>query len=228
MAANYSTLPSSRIKDLTGIEYGSWTVIRFDAKRCHHHYWICRCKCGSERSVEASHLRNGTSPQCKDCGYRRQTCDALGRSSYDWKPVIGYSGELSCYRNMLNRCFNPTATRYSTHGGRGITVCHRWRESFQAFLEDMGKRPSKRHSIERIDNDGNYDPGNCIWGTHREQSRNKRNSRYLTFNGQTKCLVDWADECGLKRTTLIQRLNAYGWSVERALTTPASIKPDLT
>jgi hypothetical protein len=120
---------------------------------------------------------------------------------------------------MLNRCYSKTCNGYQNYGGRGITVCERWRNSFEAFRADMGEQPSDKHQIDRIDNDGNYEPGNCRWATAKENSRNKRNHRLLTFDGKTKLLVEWADELstqsGLNREKIASRLE-NGMSPELA------------
>lgn len=128
------------------------------------------------------------------------------------------SSENHTWQQMRRRCQNPTHPRYADYGGRGIGVCERW-ASFENFLADMGRRPSPTHTLDRINNDGNYEPSNCRWATKREQTLNSRHARMIEFNGRTQCMTDWAAEIGLKTTTLWQRLN-LGWPVERALTEP--------
>lgn len=129
-----------------------------------------------------------------------------------------YSSEYRVWHNMRNRCRNPKCPNFERYGGRGITVCDRWRD-FAAFFEDMGPRPSSSHSIERIDNNGNYDPGNCEWATRDTQNRNKIANRYIEFRGQKKIIADWARELGMSAVCLSDRLNR-GWSVEKAFTKP--------
>ena len=126
------------------------------------------------------------------------------------------SREYIIWGLMRQRCRNPKATGYHRYGGRGIKVCERW-DSFENFWADMGPRPSPRHTIERSDNDGNYEPGNCRWATYADQSRNKRNNRNLTLNGETLCLNDWANKTGLTSRAIGRRLS-LGWSIESALT----------
>lgn len=118
---------------------------------------------------------------------------------------------------MLNRCQNPNVPAYKNYGGRGIAVCQRWLR-FENFLADMGERPAGM-TIERIDNDGNYEPGNVRWATYKEQTRNNRSTQLVTLHGETKCITDWAAETGIKMPTLWARLR-LGWSVEDALTKP--------
>jgi hypothetical protein len=128
--------------------------------------------------------------------------------------------EYSAWVGMHGRCFNPKNHKYADYGGRGITVCDRWRYSFENFLADMGRKPSLKHSLGRIDNDGNYEPGNCRWETIAQQTRNRRSNRLLTIHGETLCLTDWAKRYGLPPRTVLARVRDYGWTIERALTTP--------
>jgi hypothetical protein len=129
-----------------------------------------------------------------------------------------HSREYSTWHSMIQRCTNPRTTGYSHYGGRGISVCTRWRESFNSFLEDMGKRPAG-HSLERIDVNGNYEPSNCRWATSVDQGRNKRDNRNLTINGITRTVSDWARESGIKRITIQARLRK-GWDAHSAVFTP--------
>ena len=127
--------------------------------------------------------------------------------------------EYRAWAMMKNRCLNPNAEDRHNYSERGITICDRWKDSFAAFIEDMGERPSKDHSIERIDNDGNYEPNNCRWATKLEQSRNRRTNVHITHNGRTQLMIDWAKEVGLQFGTLRTRIFKYGWSIEKSLTT---------
>jgi len=121
---------------------------------------------------------------------------------------------------MLSRCENPNRPQFETYGAAGITVCERW-HSFEAFIEDMGESPSKAHSLDRLDNDKGYSPDNCRWATNREQSLNKKKTQYFEFEGERLTLLEWSERKGLSYYALYQRLRA-GWSVERALSTPAT------
>jgi hypothetical protein len=124
--------------------------------------------------------------------------------------------EYSVWSAMRARCLNPAHSNYRHYGGRGIQVCERW-ESFANFLADMGPRPSLRHSIERTDSNGNYEPGNCRWATPAEQARNKSTNRFFTLNGETMCLTDWAKRLGVSPDCLAARLRR-GTPPELALT----------
>lgn len=127
--------------------------------------------------------------------------------------------EWRTWNAMWRRCKYPSMERFYRYGGIGITVCERWK-SFQQFLSDVGFAPSEKHTLGRIDNKVGYTPENVKWETPHEQSRNKTTTRKITFNGKTMPLCDWAIETGLSRTTITQRIDAYGWSVEKALSTP--------
>jgi hypothetical protein len=122
---------------------------------------------------------------------------------------------------MRTRCYDSNYKKFYNYGGRGITICDQWLVSFEAFLADVGERPPGC-TLERRENDGNYDPGNCYWATKAEQSRNKRNNRWITFRGERKVLVDWAASRGMSPQVLRYRINR-GWSPERALLTPIGL-----
>lgn len=125
------------------------------------------------------------------------------------------SGAYLSWGAMIQRCYNPKCGSYLRYGARGVTVCDRWRNSFQAFLDDLGDRPPGG-SLDRINAQGNYEPGNVRWATLNEQSRNRKTNRLLTIDGRTQCLADWADEKGIKRDTVYNRLR-HGWPIEEAL-----------
>jgi hypothetical protein len=134
------------------------------------------------------------------------------------------SPEHKAWRSMKHRCANPRSGRYDRYGARGITVCQRWRESFESFYADMGSRPSPDHSIDRINNDGNYEPGNCRWATTAEQNRNRSDNVRLSFDGREMTASEWARELCINRRTLYLRLST-GWTIENALTRPTEHRP---
>jgi hypothetical protein len=128
---------------------------------------------------------------------------------------------------MKGRCERPSCTGYARYGGRGIRVCAEWSASFEAFMRDMGPRPSDVHSIERKDNDGNYEPGNCVWATRTEQNRNQARNRMVTVDGVTKPAAEWEDEAGLRRSRVRHRLE-LGWSPSDAVSRPAASRSKLS
>lgn len=140
---------------------------------------------------------------------------ANGRYSHGMNGTPTYRS----WQAMLTRCTNSNRAQFKDYGGRGIKVCERWLK-FENFLADMGERPDGT-TLDRFPNkDGDYEPGNCRWASRVEQNRNTRSNLQLTFCGKTQLAAQWADELGIKRYTLYARLNHYGWTVERALTTP--------
>jgi hypothetical protein len=129
-----------------------------------------------------------------------------------------YSPEWRAWCTMRRRCNDPNIWNYKNYGGRGITVCERWL-TYANFLADMGRRPTPKHTIDRIDNDTGYSPDNCRWATAVEQQRNNRRTHFLTYNGQTHCIRDWAKIVGLTEDAIGCRIHR-GWSVEDTLTRP--------
>ena len=210
MAEKNSTKRHPSFIDLTGKTFGKWTVLEF------HSYnnrgsvkWLCRCECGTEKPVITADLRRGRSTQCTRCARTRHG--------------VSRSPEWNSWAAMRKRCSNPSYGNYHRYGGRNIVVCDRWLKSFVNFLADMGPKPSSKHTIDRIDNDGNYEPSNCRWATPKQQSRNKSTNHLVTHNGRTMCLVEWAEETGIGFVTLYCRLQS-GWSIKQVLTTPARPK----
>lgn len=124
---------------------------------------------------------------------------------------------------MTRRCTNQNFKQYKDYGGRGIKICKRWRK-FPNFLKDMGEPPTKQHTLDRINNNGNYCKSNCRWVTRKIQARNKRNNRIETYNGKTQCLTDWAKEFNINKETLRNRVVNLGWSIKKALITPIKTK----
>ncbi len=138
-----------------------------------------------------------------------------------WKQSKSYT----VWRKMKQRCYDPKARGFSFYGGRGITVCQRWLDSFENFLADMGERPDGM-SIDRINVNGNYEPGNCRWATNEQQSGNRRNTFLVTAFGETKCAGHWAHDprCVVPGYSVLQRVKRLGWDGERAITTPAEVQ----
>ena len=178
--------------------------------------WECKCDCGGiVPRVGKSNLVRGTTGSC---GCRQR--ENASRSSKQLHTRHGqrHTREYAAWHSMKDRCFNKNSNAFKDYGLRGITVTQPWVESFEAFFAEVGRRPSPRHTLGRIDNNGNYEPGNVRWETMSEQARNRRSSRHITCNGVTRLLVEWSQATGLKRNTITRRIDVYGWSVARALT----------
>ncbi len=197
-----------RFIDLTGQRSGRLIVVRQAGRdKWKNILWSCLCDCGNTTTVLGGAIRKG----------RIQSCGCT-------KIQHGHSkkGEMtqiySTWTAMRQRCNNLKHPEYKNYGKRGIVVCKRW-EKFENFLEDMGEPPTDKHSIDRIDNDGNYCKSNCRWATLKQQQRNKRNNLFITYDGKTQCLAAWAEEFDIKYGTLESRLRR-GWSIGKALTTP--------
>ena len=175
--------------------------------------WLCRCVCGKEVAIAGSNLKSGST---KSCGCYKRKCD---KKLSDDMTTHGHtaSPEYRIWTSLKQRCTNPKSMGYPDYGGRGIAVCERWMESFEAFYQDMGPRPSDLHSIDRKDVNGNYEPGNCRWATNEEQHSNRRNNVFIEYDGRRQTVAQWARESGLHPSTVRHRLKA-GWPMERALT----------
>jgi hypothetical protein len=180
--------------------------------------WNCQCDCGNTSVVRAKHLKGGQTRSCGCIRMALQRTKALNR-----KPKHGearkanQSLEYKTWSWMLARCHNPKVRCFRNYGGRGITVCERWR-TFENFLADMGRKPPGS-SIDRIDVNGNYEPSNCRWVNRAVQSNNCRSNVHIELDGRRKTMAEWAKELGMSSGTLWQRLNS-GWSPRKALTTP--------
>lgn len=174
-----------------------------------------RCDCGKVQPFPLLQLVNGTTKSCK-C--YRDSC-RIGTPPGTATHLQSRTPEYKTWSIMKQRCLNIKHDSYSTYGGRGIKVCPRWLESFESFLSDMGRKPSKDHSIERVNNNGDYEPSNCVWATKWEQAKNRSTNRFLEFNGQRLCLMDWSRKVGIPFRTLRGRI-LCGWSTERILTEP--------
>lgn len=127
--------------------------------------------------------------------------------------------EYVSWSTMRARCNDKTHEKYPLYGGRGISVCDRWANSFMNFYADMGKKPTHKHQLDRIDNDGNYEPNNCQWLTNKENNRKRSDCHFLEHMGQRKCLSEWAEILGVDQQTISSRLTR-GWSIEKTVTTP--------
>lgn len=184
-------------------------------------YYLCDCRCGNTKIVSYSNLTCGHTRSCgcisRELSSKRAEQNLTGRTTHGMKGTKEYNA----YYHMKSRCYNKNNEQYPYYGGRGITVCDRWKDSFENFYADMGPSPSKKHTVDRKNSNGNYEPANCRWATRLVQSRNRGSfNRIIEFRGESMCLSAWAERVGLSSGCIRLRLES-GWSVERALTTPA-------
>lgn len=201
--------------EMSGVKFNGIEVLRADnTSKSKTTKWICRCHCGAEFSARGSNIR---SHKVKSCG-----C-IMPNITHGHSKRGKLTPEYKSWAKMISRCTNPKNNRYGRYGGRGIKVCARWIGSFSKFIADMGPKPSPSHSIDRINNNGDYTPSNCRWATAKEQAANKSNSRLLTIDGETKTLAEFSRKFNLLPDTISARL-ARGESVRAALTTPVKQK----
>jgi hypothetical protein len=202
--------------DITGQRYGRLVAVAVDTiglrkKRS----WHCLCDCGNEAVVLLFNLKSG---RTKSCGCLRVESNKVNAEKNTTHGMFGTS-EYEAWSSMKHRCANSNNESYHNYGGRGIQVCARWAESFENFYADMGDKPSDRHSLDRRENDGNYEPGNCRWATWEEQAENRRSTIMIAHNGLSKSRASLCREFGLKYHVLVQRLGS-GWELDLALNTP--------
>ena len=199
--------------DIIGKKFGRLTVISFSHSNGYRKYYLCKCECGKEKIIYKGNLLAGRTLSC-GCLQKEQA------RKYNTLPDD--RGRLhKILRLMIIRCEDTTSNRYCRYGARGITVCEQWKNDPESFCEwALSHGYSPGLTIDRIDNNKGYSPDNCRWSTPYEQSRNTSKNVYITYNGKTQTLKDWSKELGIKNTTLHSRIHYYGWSIEKAFTTP--------
>lgn len=202
-----------KIDQMIGRKFGRLTV------EAYHSYgagrmlkYTCQCECGGEAVCYGNNLRNGNSQSC-GCLCIERTIAANTTHGMRHEKV------WQAWMGMKNRCYVKTHGGYKNYGGRGIIVCDRWRHSFENFYTDMGDQPSPVSTLDRIDNDGDYEPSNCRWASYSQQNRNRRNNRLVEIDGETHCIAEWVEILGIKDHLVKTRMRR-GWSAEKALTTP--------
>lgn len=177
-----------KLKDLTGRRFGRLVVISLHSSENYIYKWLCKCDCGNEKIVTRNALTTGCTNSCGCLKKELQTIHGM------WK-----TPEYRTWIRIKTRCENKNTPYYSNYGGRGISVCKEWSESFEKFYADMGKRPSSQHSIERKDNNGNYEPSNCVWATRTEQQHNIRKQKNNTSGANG---VEWMERLGKYRARI--------------------------
>lgn len=180
--------------ELTGKTFGRLQVVSFShVGNNYQRVWNCKCECGNNTFVIAAHLLSG---KTKSCGCYQAELRKRGAVKHGEGGTKHETSEHRSYRGMIQRCTNPNDSNYFKYGMRGIAVCDRWLHSYENFLSDMGRKPSSEHSIERINNNLNYEPANCRWATRKEQCANRRSNTWIEYGGKRMILQDWSRELG--------------------------------
>jgi len=221
-----------RFKNMAGKQFGRLTVLEYAGRRREpcgaiSHFWKCLCACGKITIVAKSHLTTCT----QSCGCLNLEISTKRLTKHGMIPGKIPTPEYRAWSCIKTRCTNKASTHYAEYGGRGIGICQGWSDSPAAFREDTGPRPTPKHQIDRIDNNGGYWcghcpqcvsngwPSNCKWSTKKEQMRNRRSNVNLTVGGVTKLALEWAKETGVSVENIYNRLE-MGWSDEDAVITP--------
>lgn len=198
--------------DHTGKKYGRLLVVKEALQvKPKQIRWECLCECGNIVIVLSGNLKRG---HTQSCGCLQKENTASASITHGHNRVGKTTPEYRAWTHMKTRCYNQKCDMYYAYGGRGIVVCERWLHSFENFLFDMGKRPSRKHSLDRFpDINGNYEPSNCRWATPEEQAANKRNNHWIEYNGRKMILEDWAKELNTT-TTIIRRRLKRGHNID--------------
>lgn len=203
---------ANNFKNLTGLKFNFFTVLG-PGKRSRRgaFQWRCKCVCGNFRDLGTGEIKGR---RVYSCGCKKRELKALRLRTHGMTGHRAYG----IWRAMIQRCEYLKAKSFRRYGGRGIVVCEKWRNSFLDFLKDMGI-PPKGLSLHRVNNNGNYEPGNCVWADDKTQCLSKSNNHLITFNGETKTITEWANEIGVKTRTMFARIRC-GIPIEIALTVP--------
>lgn len=208
------TVPAEKIKITPGQIYGRLTVLRVAESTNRKPHWHCKCVCNSLVVIGASNLKRGSTQSC-GCLQRDRARESEVTHGCAMKGKI--TPEYRSWSRMKCRCLNPNFTTFKYYGGQGIKVCKRWLHSFENFLQDMGKRPLGMSLDRWPDKSGNYEKSNCRWATCQQQANNKSNNKFVTHNGETKTVAQWARALRLDPKLLYRRLSK-GWNSTRVLT----------
>lgn len=204
------------VLDLSGKNFGRLTVMcRAESSPNGKARWVCKCECGTEKVIFSSALVGGIT---LSCGCLRNENSKRLAASLNRTHGMSRTRIFHVWDSMLQRCGNPNHKSFPDYGGRGISVCERWKK-FENFFSDMGD-PGQGFSIDRIDHNGNYEPGNVRWATSKTQGRNKRSNTFITVNGETQPLAYWCEKYSINKVTAMDRIKR-GWSPELAFETPA-------
>jgi hypothetical protein len=199
---------NSRVKDRTGDTYGNLIVVGYSGTTDDNRsLWLCKCVCGNEKIIMGAALQGG---HTKSCGCLQKEVVSKLATTHGYSKKTNKRSEYRSWQMMKSRCLNKNSPEFPNYGGRGITVCERWVNSFENFLEDMGDKPTVRHSIDRFPNkDGNYEPSNCRWATDLEQVKNRSYTVWVDYEGEIMTAADFKRKLGIKSQwvlTLLKRM----------------------
>lgn len=212
---------ANKAENLIGRKFGILTVIEKSYRKGRHQYWKCQCDCGNIVDARQDALKSGRTSHCGCLTKKILSISHSKRSNYSMSKTRIYK----IWVLMRKRCKNQNDPHYMDYGGRGITVCDEWDKSFENFKEwALANGYKDNLTIDRINNDKGYFPNNCRWATMKTQSINRRTNRILIFNGKELTATQWADELNIDSNTILSRIDVYGWSVEKALSTPVNAK----
>lgn len=198
--------------DRSGERYGNLVVISVVRTKGQRPKWRCKCDCGKATEVDGRQLGSG---RTSSCGCKRSKVGREINTRHGKHKTRLYK----IWAGVVSRCENPSSNVFKYYGGRGIGICHEWRVSFEAFASAVGNPPSENHSLDRIDNEKGYVPGNVRWASRAQQSRNTRRNRMVKFKGERLCITDAAHKAGLRPSLVFTRLYR-GWTESEALNTP--------
>lgn len=201
-------------KDIVGLRVGR-LVVNCLSERGNGLWWLCDCDCGGSVVLRTNQLI-GARPT-KSCGCLQRDTARATKTTHGKSRTYLYK----TWSQIVQRCTNPNNPAFSSYGGRGVKIDEAWRLSFTTFCRDVGNRPFPTHTLDRIDNDGHYAPGNVRWASRTEQARNRRSNRLITANGMTKTLAEWISLSGLSASTVERRLKR-GWRPSEAVTSAAN------
>lgn len=204
-------------KDIIGQKFGRLTVIKLDHIKTTYrkfYYYLCKCECGNEYVVIKGALLNGSTRSCGCYNNEVRAEKCRQRAKHNLTDTRLHA----IWEKMKGRCFCKTQPDYKIYGGRGITVCEEWKNDFMNFYSwAISNGYQDNLSIDRIDVNGNYEPNNCRWVSQKQQQRNRRNNRLITYNGETHCLFEWAEIYGINPKILSQRLNRDKMNFKQAI-----------
>lgn len=204
---------SRKRKDLSGNVYDKLTVLSYShSNKYNQSMWLCKCDCGNTTVARSHSLTSG----------RLHSCGCYNVESHT-KHNASETKEYYTWNRLKDRCLNTNNKDYVNYGGRGITIDQSWIDSFECFLQDVGKAPSEYYSLDRINNNKGYTKDNVRWATSTIQNNNKRNTKVITYMNKTKTLSEWAKELNVPRHRLYQRIYKYGWSISEAFSLPADL-----